>query len=53
VDAVGGDTPEAVLSESRRFDTDLVLLSSAGGPVEEMLKNAECAVLVVPPSGRD
>lgn len=54
VDAVLGDRAEAVLSESQRFGTELVLLQApddAAAPdrsVDRVLRRAHCAVLVVP-----
>jgi nucleotide-binding universal stress UspA family protein len=55
VDAVLGDTADAVLSEAQRFGTELVLLEAAeddltrpGSATNRVLRNAECPVLVVP-----
>jgi len=54
VDAVLGDRAEVVLSESRRFGTELMLLQAPddGTPpdnsLDRVLRRAECAVLVVP-----
>ena len=56
VDAVIGDRAEAVLAESRRFRSELVLLQvpddEAPGPtapVDRVLRRSECPVLVIPP----
>jgi hypothetical protein len=59
VDAVLGEQGEVVLAEAKRFDSDLVLLSPPAGetsaeatePVDRVLRDSECAVLVVPPLG--
>ena len=55
VDAVLGDSAQAVLSESKRFGTELVLLqapddvdSQPDNPTSRVLREAECPVLVVP-----
>jgi len=55
VDAVIGDSAEAVLAESRRFGTELVLLQAPeeadlprDNPTNRVLREAECPVLVVP-----
>ena len=56
VDAVVGDRADAVLAESKRFGTELVLLQApddddtAGpaNPVSRVLRSSECPVLVIP-----
>jgi len=54
VDAVLGDRAEAVLAESRRFGTELVLLQApddgtlTDSSIDRVLRRSECAVLVVP-----
>ena len=55
VDAVLGDSAEAVLAESKRFGTELVLLQAPedadvqrDNPTSRVLREAECPVLVVP-----
>lgn len=55
VDAVLGDSAEAVLAESKRFGTELVLLqapedadSQRDNPTSRVLREAKCPVLVVP-----
>ena len=55
VDAVLGDSVQAVLSESKRFGTELVLLQAPedadcqpDNPTSRVLREAECPVLVVP-----
>ena len=55
VDAVLGDSAEAVLSESKRFGTELVLLQAPedadaqrDNPTSRVLREAACPVLVVP-----
>jgi len=55
VDAVIGDSAEAVLAESKRFGTELVLLQAPeesdaprDNPTSRVLREAECPVLVVP-----
>jgi nucleotide-binding universal stress UspA family protein len=55
VDAVLGDSAQAVLSESKRFGTELVLLqapedadSQRDNPTSRVLREAACPVLVVP-----
>jgi hypothetical protein len=55
VDAVLGDSAQAVLTESKRFGTELVLLQAPDGdadtqrdPTSRVLREAACPVLVVP-----
>ena len=55
VDAVLGDCADAVLSESKRFHTELVLLQAPDdadtqheNPTSRVLRESECPVLVVP-----
>ena len=55
VDAVVGDSAEAVLAESKRFGTELVLLQAPedsdtqrDNPTSRVPREAECPVLVVP-----
>jgi hypothetical protein len=54
VDAVLGDSADAVLTESRRFGTELVLLQApddstvSDSSIDRVLRRSECAVLVVP-----
>jgi nucleotide-binding universal stress UspA family protein len=55
VDAVIGDSADAVLAESKRFGTELVLLQAPedadtqrDNPTSRVLREAECPVLVVP-----
>lgn len=55
VDAVLGDSAQAVLAESKRFGTELVLLQAhddtdtqSGDPTSRVLREAACPVLVVP-----
>ena len=56
VDAVLGDSAHAVLTESKRFGTELVLLQAPEGdadtnrdnPTSRVLREAACPVLVVP-----
>lgn len=55
VDAVIGDSAEAVLAESKRFGTELVLLqapeevdNARDNPTSRVLREAACPVLVVP-----
>jgi len=54
VDAVLGDRADAVLAESRRFGTELVLLQApddstvSDSSIDRVLRRSECAVLVVP-----
>lgn len=56
VDAVLGDAAEAVISESRRFKSDLVLLQAADeinestDAIARVLRRTECPVLVIPPT---
>ncbi len=58
VDAMFGEPADVVLSEARRFGTELVLLESPAyaataeevpAAVDRVLRRSECAVLVVPP----
>lgn len=54
VDAVLGDRADAVISESRRFGTELVLLQApddstvTDSSIDRVLRRSQCAVLVVP-----
>lgn len=54
VDAVLGDRADAVLAESRRFGTELVLLQApddgtvTDSSIDRVLRRSQCAVLVVP-----
>jgi nucleotide-binding universal stress UspA family protein len=53
VDAVLGERADAVLSEARRFHTELVLLQApddcqAEGATDRVLRESECPVLVIP-----
>ena len=56
VDAVLGDRADAVLAESKRFGTDLVLLQASEGDdtigpansVTRVLRGSDCPVLVIP-----
>jgi nucleotide-binding universal stress UspA family protein len=61
VDAVLGDPADAVLAESRRFKSELVMLQAgdwmakddATDPVTRVIRRSECPVLVIPPSTRE
>jgi len=60
VDAVLGEQAEAVLSESRRFKSELVLMQAPDEEVADtadavgrVLRRSECPVLVIPPADRE
>lgn len=56
VDAIAGDSTEAVLTEAHRFGSDLLVLEApenhgetAPAPIDQVLLRSECPVLVIPP----